>query len=320
MRDKKYFILVSTTVIISLIMVDFAIGFIGDYAMRKIPDYSDQLAKDNFRLNRVTTDIIVLGSSRGAHHYVSTELQDSINNYTGGKYTIYNGSIDGKFINSNSCAAESIMDRCSPNLLIFEVTESELSGRKAIRDMEFAAVNKNNNKTVERYINNLGWKEQVKTSINMFRYNQQLLRIASSFFVKGDTTGYEPLYNKMKAGKLEEKEVTSHRIIDEYSLDNFKRVLKTSREKGIRLVIVSSPYYKPKDNNNYLAQLCEEFDTPYIELYNNSFFNDHPELFHDIDHLNDDGAHIFTNLLFEKLKPYLNHMVQSNQAVLSGHQ
>ena len=35
------------------------------------------------------------------------------------------------------------------------------------------------------------------------------------------------------------------------------------------------------------------------------YFNDRPELFYDARHLNDDGAHIFTAMLFEQLKPYL---------------
>lgn len=40
-------------------------------------------------------------------------------------------------------------------------------------------------------------------------------------------------------------------------------------------------------------------------MYDINTFNDHPEFFKDVSHLNDDGAHIYTALFFEKLKPYL---------------
>ena len=307
-KKNKYFLIAAGSVLVSLLVLDFVIGLAGDYAMKRIPDYSDQLAKDNFRLNRVTTDVIIVGSSRGAHHYVTTELQDSINNYTRGHYSLYNGAIDGKFINSNSCAAESIMDRYTPSLLIFEVSEEELAGRKAVRDMEFAAVNKKNNQFVKRYINDLVLKEQLKTSSNMYRYNQQLLRIASSFLVHGDSTGYEPLYKKMIVNNLEEEAPNNNRVYDEYSMANFKRVLKTANEKGVHLVIVSSPMYKPVDDNMKLAQICHDYEVPYIELYNLDYFNSRPELFQDRDHLNDEGAHLYTNLFFQKLKPFLSHL------------
>lgn len=157
--------------------------------------FRSQIAKDNYRLNRVTTDIIIVGSSRGSHHYVTTMLRDSINSYTGYQYSLYNGAIDGKFINSNSCSAESIMDRYKPRLLIFEVSESELSGSRSVSDMEFAAVNYNNNQFVKKYLDDLGWKERIKIASNMFRYNQKVLRVVSSFIQKGGgETGYEPLY------------------------------------------------------------------------------------------------------------------------------
>ena len=304
--SNKNLIISTITIIVSLIIIDILIGKSGDFTMKRIPDFSGQIAKDNYRLNRVTTDIIIVGSSRGCHHYVSTILKDSINNYTGGEYSLYNSSIDGKFINSNSCSAESIMDRYTPILMLFEVSESELGGENSVRDMEFAAVNYNHNRFVKQYLHNLGWKERIKISSNMFRYNQKILRIISSFIQKGNETGYEPLFNKMtfkptKNNKIEQED----RFIDDYSLQNFTRVLKTAKEKGILLVVVSSPKFTPNDNNESLSSLCKKYDTPYLELYNLESFNTRPELFNDATHLNDDGAKIFTNLVFEHLKPYL---------------
>ena len=110
--DKNRYLIVSAIIVaVSLLVIDITIGIAGDYTMTIIPDFSGQLSKDNYRLNRVKTDVIIVGSSRGCHHYVSTMLKDSINQYTGKQYSLYNGAIRGKCINSNSCSVESIMDR-----------------------------------------------------------------------------------------------------------------------------------------------------------------------------------------------------------------
>lgn len=318
MQTTRHFIFSLVIVILSLVSVDILIGKIGDFLMDRIPNFSGQLAKDNYRLNRVTDDIIILGSSRGSHHYVTTMLKDSINNYTGRNYSLYNAAIDGKFINSNLCAAESIMSRYSPKLLIFEVSESELSGSEAVQDIMFSAVHYHKNPFVKQYIQDLGRKEQIKVASNMFRYNQKFLRIFSSFIQKGEKTGYEPLYKVMtiipKQGKENLKNVKPIKV-DEYSLTNFTRVMRTARDKGVQLVVVSSPTFSPIVNNDYLASLCKDYKIPYLDLYNLELFNNHPEYFQDIGHLNDTGAHIYTDLFFKELKPYLlnlENVVTSN--------
>lgn len=303
MKKKKNQLILSFVIVMTaLIVLDAVVGVIGDYSMRMMPSYSGQLAKNNYRLNRVDSDILIIGSSRGAHHYVTSQLCDSINRFTGRNYTGYNSSIDGNFINSNCCAAESVMERYSPKLLILEVSEWELSGGQAIRDMEFTAGNYRNNKVVKKYLDNLGWKERVKMKSNMYRFNQKTLRIVSSYIQKGEETGYEPLYDKMTV--IPERKNNPH-FYDEYSMTNFFRVLEKARKQGVNIVIVSSPSYRPVDGNEFLADICVNYNIPYIDCYNIDVFNNKPEWFKDVIHLNDDGAHEYTALFFDKLKPYL---------------
>lgn len=306
MKKKNIQFVISLVIVVSaIIAVDASVGIIGDCAMRNMPSFSGQLAKNNYRLNRVESDILIIGSSRGAHHYVTTQLCDSVNNVTGKNYTAYNSSIDGNFINSNCCAAEAVMERYSPKLLILEVSEWELSGGQAVRDMEFTAGNYKNNKVVKKYLDNLGWKERVKMKSSMYRFNQKALRIASSYIQKGDETGYEPLFQTMTT--IPEIVSEPHNR-DEYSLANFKRVLSTAKDKHINLIVVSSPSFRPVDNNEFLSELCESYSIPYINCYNLDLFNNKPELFKDFDHLNDDGAHIYTAMFFDKIKSYLNDL------------
>ena len=272
--------------------------------MAHITDYSRPVAKDNFRLNKVHTDIVIIGSSRCNHHYVTTMLRDSINNYTGGGYSLYNGGIDGKFLNSNSCAVESVMDRYSPDMIIFEASEFDLNSDRVERDINFSSHLYNSNRFVKQYNDALGWLQRVKCISNLFRYNNKVSQIASSFFFpKDDDTGYEPLYNEMTI--IPKRLVAETVETDKYTIDNFSRMLNTAADKGIRLVVVTSPMFNPTNSNKMLASLCAEHNTPYIELYNLEPFNSHPEYFYDEYHLNDKGAHIYTAMFFDALKPYL---------------
>jgi len=308
-KDIKKLIISIFIVFTILLIIDIIVGKCGDFVMTKLPSYSGQIAKDNYRLNRLETDIVIIGSSRGSHHYVTTVLGDSINKYTNGSYSIYNAAIDGKFINSNSCAAESIIKRYTPDMLIFEVGASELKATgNEYSDIRFSLPHYTSNETVRSYINELGWKERIKAMSNIYRYNGKVLRIISSFLIKGNETGYEPLFNKMKVlpnNDVKEKKADN----SPYSVENFTRVLETCKNNNINLVVVSSPRFRPIDNNYFLKELCKKHNITYIDLYDLGLFNENPELFQDGSHLNHDGALIYTKLFFENLKPYLNHLI-----------
>ena len=94
MKNKNLkFVLSVICFIFLLLIIDFVINYIGESLLVRLPDYaSGQIAKDNFRLNRIKTDIIIVGSSRGVHHYNANQLCDSINNYIKKDYTLYNGT------------------------------------------------------------------------------------------------------------------------------------------------------------------------------------------------------------------------------------
>jgi hypothetical protein len=78
---------------------------------------------------------------------------------------------------------------------------------------------------------------------------------------------------------------------------------------NINLVVVSSPRFRPIDNNYFLKELCKKHNITYIDLYDLDLFNENPDLFQDKAHLNHDGALIYTKLFFENLKPYLDHLI-----------
>ena len=64
--------------------------------------------------------------------------------------------------------------------------------------------------------------------------------------------------------------------------------------------------FSPNDRNDDLLELCRQYDTPCVDYYDSETFNMHPEYFNDPIHLNDDGAHLYSKMFFEDIKPYLD--------------
>ena len=148
---------------------------------------------------------------------------------------------------------------------------------------------------------------------SLYRYNGKLHRIASSFLRKKDADdGYLPLYGTTiditKYDEYDKENIIETQSLNSYSETNFRNVLRKYTTENIPLIIACSPSFRPNNNNNQLRKLCNEYNVPFIDLYDLPYFNEHPELFKDATHLNDDGAHIYTKIFFEQLRPYLDNI------------
>ena len=281
-----------------LVVIDIAVGVVADRLMYKLPDYGGEFAKDNYRLHRLETDVVIIGSSRGCHHYVTQQLGDSLDAYFGEHLSIYNAAIAAKMANSNSCAAEDIIARYHPKLVIYDIAE-ELLCMDDVADII--------TKDIGYKPKNISIRMFMKSSL--YRYNGKLFNIASCFLTPTAVDdGYEPKFGaKLDTTKAKKNPKASMSVqeLDSYTVNNFETVLKKYSSAKVPLVVVCSPYFRPDNNNKRLAALCDQYGIPFIDFYDTPYFNSHPELFYDRRHLNDDGAHVFTAMLFEQLKRVL---------------
>jgi hypothetical protein len=293
-----------------LVAVDITVGVVSDRLMDKLPDFSGDLAKDNYRLRRLETDVVIIGSSRGSGHYVTSLLGDSLDAYYGEHLSIYNASIAGKRANSNSCAAEVLIERYRPQLVIYDIFEKMICDPR-VDDIEFSAPYYWKDTIVRRYLDDIGLRERILMKSSLYRYNGKLFRIASTIAnPEAPNDGYEPNFGQhsdlAKNVDNDEEEISMPtEELDSYVLKHFEDVLRKYSSEKIPLVIVCSPRFCPKDNNKRLAAICDQYGVPFLDFYDTPYFNEHPELFRDGKHMNDDGAHVFSAMLIERLKPYL---------------
>lgn len=291
-------------VLLALIVVDCLVGMVGEYMMRQIRTDKISFAKDYYRLNIDTSDVVIVGSSRAAHHYVSSILCDSIASYTGKAYSVYNAGVDGHYLMSNLCVIESILDRCKPKLIILDAYDPELSMANARSNLDASILSYSINTHIKACIDQMGWKERCKCSSNMYRYNLNMIPIFSLYLSKyGLSDGYEPL----SGTKLDTLcYVAPVHDADLFTADYFKKVMTRLKDLQIPLVVVGSPCYKPINSNEVVCGLCCDCDIPYLDYYKIEPFASHPEYFYDDNHLNDEGARLFTSLLYASIKQILD--------------
>ncbi len=302
--------LIISTIILSsaFVLIDTFIGYIGENTLKKLPNFGNELCKTNYRLNRIKSDVIIVGSSRASHHYHTAILADSVNSYLSSNFSFYNTGLGGQFVDCNACTVESILYRYKPKLIIFDINSLEVMDIKWQERIRKYEIFYRNNKIVKEYLDRLGWKEKLKVNVNMYRFNSIIIDLIGCLH-KGDITdnGYEPLYKIMENTNTK-KPTTQKTIINDFSLESFIRMVFLCNKENINLIVVTSPRYKPNENNELIRSICNEYNIHYIDLYNTDFFNNHPELFYDRSHLNNDGATIYTKMFFEELKPHLEKL------------
>lgn len=319
-KDFPKFLKSTFIIVVSLVLVDILVGYLGSESLDKLPDFngkvSGQTVKNNFRIMRMEDfDIVIVGSSRVSHHYNTKLLSDSINGFLDSQFSAYNAGIDGQFLNSSCLVVESILSRTTPKMIVLEAEDSGLKYEKGKRMKKsylyFNAPYYSKAPVVKPYFDELGWKDRVMMKSRLFRYNDKVLRIGQSYLGKATkpNDGFEPLFgSSVDTTRVKEAEPEKEKVVDAYTENNLRRVLQLCKDKSVNLVLVSSPRFRPKAGNEIIHTLCREYDVPYIDIYNSVFFNNHPELFKDTSHLNNDGATIYTQLFFEELKPYLENL------------
>lgn len=96
------------------IVVDFAFG--KSMASLQKTGKGGTTYRDNYIMNECKEEILIMGSSRASHHYISKIMSDSL------KTSVYNAGRDGNGIILNYGFLLEILKRYKPNTIIYELT------------------------------------------------------------------------------------------------------------------------------------------------------------------------------------------------------
>lgn len=291
-------------VLTSVIVIDWAVGKAMDLMLPQISNQGDT-GKIYYSLNDVNIPVVIVGSSRASHHYVTQMIEDTL------QIPAYNVAVDGRFFSHNCCVINSILDRYSPELIIWENGQEFLYD--GIKDpVESLHPYYSKNQWAKSVINEeRPWIEHVRLNSRLYQYNSLFRWILTRYirrdsYVDNTEKGYEPSSPKSLRQALNlEPEVIAYTQLSETKVERFRAILKRAKEKGVRIIVVDSPMYKQRATNNISAQkmkeICEQYGTLFIDNSQLPFFLEHPELFNDNVHLNDNGAKLYTQIFLEQI-------------------
>ena len=289
-----------------MVIVDFLAGKILIHLAPPIK--GGEIGLNEFIRNECQADVLVFGSSRAAHHYVSDIIADSLN------MSCFNCGQDGNGIRLATGYLKMILERYCPKLVIYDVTdwldlyqEAELDGAYLIQLRPYYM----EDKEITRYLNRMtDWQEKICLHSSLYRQNQLLVRCLNNLF-KPDIRlhgGYRPLYGIQK--QLPAEEPDKKRIPDTLNRALLTEFLDELQAHNIPVLLFVSPImYGPEHPSYYspLIRLARQKDIPcHICLHLSSVYAQ-PQYFQDNLHLNHTGAIRYTQHIIPLLRNALLH-------------
>ena len=258
-----------------------------------------------YSLTESKKDMLVLGSSRAAYHYIPSVFKDSLgmtcfNSGSGGMCIYYHYAILSSYLISGRI----------PQLVIYDINDFDLTpSSEATFTLEAALDRLAPHYSEYPYIDSLftlnGWQEKVKMLSLTYRYNSKLVQLLiCNFLPSAEDNGYEAVYGQLPYG-TELKDISDSPEVDIETgkREFFIKMLKDLRAYNIPTLLVYSPIYQKghADRIGEIKDIAQLYGVKILD-YSNCEQLMKPEFFKDVMHLNDKGAHLFSKLLIAKLK------------------
>ncbi|WP_159023072.1 hypothetical protein [Formosa sp. L2A11] len=283
--------------IIFLSILFIGLLYISDYVYTQIYLNSNPRNKLQYILNTTNQnfDIVFIGSSRVANH-VDTKLFNSLSN----KKTINLGA-EGAGLNDNLLQLKLLLSQKNKISNLFLQIDSNFENEKPSNISTSEAMpffkNKIINKHLQKYFSNY----QKLKYIPFYRYaiNDPKIGFRELFFSLMNKKprvdpkiGFTPKYgNKLLHSNLSlPTSISKNNII-------LNEIIDLCKNNKIKLTLFISPYSSKTQNLDYITKLKEKIPE-LIDLSKN--YND--ELFYNCGHLNNKGAKVFTENLYNATK------------------
>lgn len=267
-----------------------------------------------YALRDCKADILVFGASNAQHSYDPRIFRDSLN------MSCYNAGQDGGHsIILQYAQIKAITERYTPKMIILDFHPKNIVHYPGdYNRLYILSPYYRDYPVLHPFVLLRGPYEKLKLISAIYPFNSQIIDIiryntnTHSARVK-DFEGYIPLKKVMSIDMYNtdfERETQS--VVDENMVNALRNVIKICKEKNISLFIVSSPLYRKVNERQIFTSSFAEISlgiinsegANYLDFAFDPVFSDKMELFTDQNHLNENGATLFTQNLTGKLKNY----------------
>ncbi|WP_282117769.1 hypothetical protein [Maribacter aquivivus] len=288
-----------------VITLDFSLGKGLEYFYFK--QSSGFQYRTTYSIEDTEDDILVFGSSRANHHYKPSIIEEEIG------MTCYNTGRDGNFIFYQTAVLKSVLERYKPKLILYDFTGDFSNNQEDYDRLSSLLPYYKNHSEIRDIVNLRSSFEPFKNLSGIYPFNSTLGNIVNGNLLIKDideytNKGYVPLYGKWKEA-LKENNSDEQYEIDPNKIKIFKEFLDLCKQNDIPVVVLVSPIFY-KYESNFSIELCKkkckEAKVPFFDFTRNKDYLSAPNLFDDPDHLNDEGAMIYSKDVVETIKYILN--------------
>lgn len=279
--------------------IDVCCGFGFDYL--KSHAKGGDTYKNYYLAEKCEADVLILGSSRAARHYVPSVIKDSLG------LSCYNAGEPGCGIIPAYARYKMVSERHKPKLVIYEVTPGYDYFVSDPYPTYLGRVRQYYHKEpVKELYSTFGdGLDELRFLSNMYKNNSSIVHNVMDQFTESEDNGYEPLFGVLSSEAAtqpkEIQNVSGHRV-DTLKLKQVEELIKATKEDDVPLAFVISPRYFGLS----LEELCQyeeaislasRYSVPFINVVDMEGVSCVREMFQDFEHMNDKGATLFTQNL-----------------------
>lgn len=266
-----------------------------------------------FTMEKVSSDIVVIGASDASHGYVCSILEDSLN------VSVNNCGKDGRFFYYQNAMVNGILDKYAPQLILWSVTPSFLSTPSEQDLNVISDLNPwyHSNEFCRETILKKSEFENIKMFSHLYAYNSKLFYYIYRCLARPQALygGYLPLYGTIR--NFKGRNYVYRNDLDTTCVSVLQKTLERCKSQGTDVCFILTPIFSPIEYEHLLQytklkHIIEEYNYPFItELYKDTYFQT-PIYYSDPEHLNYDGAVAFTKKLA--------HIIKREQIICSKNQ
>jgi hypothetical protein len=203
-----------------------------------------------------------------------------------------------------------VLLRYQPQMVIIDLSPVAFApGEAGMDDLGVLLPYCRSNPVIRPILDKRSTWEWLKIQSSLYCFNSLPLQIAFNNLSRqrGDTTdGYLPRYDTLD--HLPVPPFSFQQINgtpDTTAVGAFEEIIRLTQQNGCRLAIVVSPVYFPLPRSTstirLAKKLCGQWEVPFLDYTQSASFCTHLPLFNDESHLNNAGAELFTQTLYNDL-------------------
>lgn len=259
-----------------------------------------ELYRVTYALEKSHERLLIFGSSRAYVHYVPDVFEKKL------AMDYYNVGQDSAGILYETAMLRGILARYRPEIIILDIRHDELAKNEpGYQMLSVLLPYYKDHKEIRSILDLRGPFEKIRLFSKTYPFNSQFLTILMANKLRWtDDKGFLPQSGTWNYA-IEEYDPSGGMALDPNSVKLFLEFLETAKKHDISLYVVISPYYRiireHAPSFRMASDMCEKHNVIFLDYSQDSRFLERPGFFCDPDHLNYEGAKMFSEILADRM-------------------